>query len=81
MSERPPKVSSSDYAHAFPDRLAVHRFYRQWRVWQGWTTLDTFPTHAEAITFAQEQATIQALAARFTIPPNPIAAALQEVTP
>ncbi|OIH81943.1 hypothetical protein BLJ79_21525 [Arthrobacter sp. UCD-GKA] len=38
-----------------------------------------FPTHAEAITYAHEQATRQALAACFTIPPeNPVARAMQE---
>ena len=38
---------------------------------EGWVNWEKyFPTHAEAITFAQEQATIQALAARFTIPPE-----------
>lgn len=39
----------------------------------------THPTHAEAITYATEQATRQALAASFTIPPeNPVARAMQE---
>ena len=40
-----------------------------------------FETHAEAITYATEQATRQALAAHLTTPPNPIAAALKDVTP
>ena len=56
MKPRPPAIRSSEYAKAFPDRLAVHRYYRRWNVWRGWDILKDFPTHTEAIHYAQQRA-------------------------
>ena len=53
---RPPQIRSGDYAKAFPDRLAVHRYGRRWQVWRGWSNVDDFETRAEAIEWAQEEA-------------------------
>ena len=67
------------YAEAYPNRVAVSEADGRWEVWLGKELLDEFPTHAEAITYAHEQATRQTLAARFTIPPeNPVARAIKE---
>ena len=64
-----PRIKSP--AHVSTGKMSV--FYAApcvWIVASGLTTHDTFPTHAEAITFAQREA-LKAVAAKFTLPPEP----------
>lgn len=60
------RLSEWGYGEAHPDRYVVVRTehgprLRSWDVWRGTTSLHSFGTHAEAIAWAQQEATLDAL--------------------
>ena len=83
-------IGSIEWSSVSAGRIGVYRIPGHY----GWMVCDEsghllpmgrwvsrFDTHADAITYAHEQATRQAVAARFNIPPeNPVARAIQEPT-
>lgn len=84
---RCPHIGSDEWINQERGKLGVIRLQFGWYVIDSDGSILTrgdgkfarFEEHSDAITYAHEQATRQALAARFTIPPeNPVARAMQE---
>ena len=56
--DRTRRLNTVGVAHANPDRVRVTRSSTGWWVWRGTKPLRIFPTHTEAIRWAQSRAAI-----------------------